>query len=133
MNNLYIIASAEAGDMNAESALWNALRACGWSVRDIHELPRLEKNDIIVTRPELARLVRKRFGVKEKSAYLIVLRTNLDTLLTRTAKGAEGLRERAEKCENLCEDGADVWFQGEDLKGAAILIQRYIERQEATA
>jgi len=133
MNNLYIITSAEAGDMDAESALWNALRDCGWSVRDIHELPRLEKNDIIVAKPELARLVRKRFAVKEKTAYLIVLRTDLDILLSRADNGVEGLRERAEKCENLCEDGADVWFPGDNLKDAAILIQRYIERQEATA
>lgn len=133
MNNLYIIASAAAGDMNAESALWNALRACGWSVRDIHELPRLEKNDIIVTRPELARLVRKRFGVKEKSAYLIVLRTEIETLLKRITKDIIMLQGRVEACENLCDEGADIWFPGDDLEDAAILIQRYIEKQEASA
>lgn len=80
----------------------------------------------------MARLVRKRFGVKKKSAYLIVLRTDLDTLLLQTDKGAEGLRERAACCDDLCEDGADIWFPGDDLSDAAILIQRYIERQEAS-
>lgn len=130
MKNLYVIASAAAEDMESEKLLWGTLSENGWAVRGIYDLPRLESNDIIIARPDLARLIKKRVSTPTKKVFLITLWTEPDILYGRATKKISQIEKNLLACKDLCSREADVWFPGDDLEGASILIQRYIEKQE---
>lgn len=119
MKNIYVIATAAAEDMKSENVLWSALEANGWAVRDIHALSRLERNDIIVARPEIAVLVKTRFRASKKKAVLIGLATEPNVLQNRTDITSR-MEKSIETCSVICSEYADACFPGDDLDSAAV-------------
>ena len=133
MNNIYLIATVAENDMESEHFLWSKLSENGWDVRNASDLPMLINMEIIVIRPELAAIAKKCLETQLKKVFLIVLCTTPSIILARATKQIRWMERNLASCDELCNEGAcDLWFSGDDLESAAILIQRYIEKQEAS-
>lgn len=131
MKYLYLIATGAAKRPDSERVLWDALKAKGLEVRDIHDLPRIAKHEIAVTDAVIARLVKKRYNEEERPVRIICLAASEEALAARLP----GVPERQiaaieEEMRLLALQDADYCVPSDDLEMAADLLVSLIERLE---
>lgn len=133
MNKLYVIATGASVNMSSEHVLWDALKRNGWAVHDIHDLPRITQNEIIVTNAPIARLVQKRVSNDIKPVILICLEASALTMVERLRTYSTAfITAQMEANHDLAMLYADLCVQSDDLNEAAAIITEYIRKTESS-
>lgn len=132
MNCLYLIATGAARNPASEEPIWQALRAEGMVVRDIHELPRIAQHDVAITDAAVARLVKKRLQEAEKPLMLICLVASKEVLAERLAGFPPDYAERmSREIMELALDEADCCVPSDEPEVAARLLAEIIRARES--
>lgn len=132
MKGLYLIATGAAKNPSGEEEIWQALRAEGMDVRDIHELPRIALHDVAVADPVVARLVKKRFDKTEKQLTLICLVSSEEVLARRLAGFPRDYIEKmGRELMDLAMDEADCCVPSDEPEVAARLLTDLIRSRES--
>ena len=131
MKYIYMIASAAAKCMKSEQALWDAISAAGFPVRDIHALTRISQHDIAVAEPAVARLARRRIDKTDKEVKLIAL-VGSDEVVTERLKGfPKGYVEKELRdARTVGMEAADFCVPADELDAAARVIISIIQNLE---
>ena len=131
MKRLYIIVSAAAYKQNSEKETWSALKAEGFQVRDIHDLPRIGQHEIALANVAIARLVKRRLEFTEKQVKLICLIKPKEVLANQLSDYSEKQVENVYSEIHLfalCD--ADYCVPYDEPMVATKLIMQIIENEE---